>query len=176
MFYCEIENNVLQSSNNHPCWRLAILVSELCPSAPFCSQMQTWKGFFSQMNFIKITLWSQLIIYNLNSLLCTRISGEHIQNMWNVGATTRNINSGKASGSCPKNENQRYRSDLIMIFQIFCWPLPNLMVLRVIIIKYSRNGICREQQVSIFSRYCWYFVLVTILFQYAPEIHSIFPC
>ena len=38
-------------------------------------QIQTCKGFFSQMNLIQITLWSQLNIYSLNALLCIRISG-----------------------------------------------------------------------------------------------------
>ena len=104
-------------------------------------QMQPWKGFFSQMNSIKITLRSKLNIYSLNALLRIRIGvliivkGNMSKNVWIVGATPRNVDSGKAGARCPTNENQRYQSDRILIFQIFHWPLLNLIVLTVIIIK-----------------------------------------
>ena len=44
MLYFEIENNVLQSSNNHPYWKPAILVDELCLSAPLSDA--NLKGLF----------------------------------------------------------------------------------------------------------------------------------
>ena len=34
IFYSETENKILQSSNNHPYWRPAILFKELCFSVP----------------------------------------------------------------------------------------------------------------------------------------------
>ena len=42
MFYFEIENNVLESSNNHPYWRPAILVNELYLSAPLSNENLEW--------------------------------------------------------------------------------------------------------------------------------------
>ena len=55
-----------------------------------------------------------LIIYSLNALLSIRISELTLftrnksKNVRIVGATPRNVDSGKASAKCPKNENQRY--------------------------------------------------------------------
>ena len=67
MFYSEIENNELQSSDNHSYWKRVILINGLCVLVQF--QMQTWKGFSRNMNSIKRTLLSQLIIYSWNTLL-----------------------------------------------------------------------------------------------------------
>ena len=56
-------------------------------------QMQIWKGFFSQMNLTKRTLWGQLIIYSLNTLLRIRwinnLHREHIQKYVNCWCNTK---------------------------------------------------------------------------------------
>ena len=49
MLYFEIENNVLQSSNNHPYWKPAILADELCLSAPLSDA--NLKGLFLPNEF-----------------------------------------------------------------------------------------------------------------------------
>ena len=60
-------------------------------------QMQIWKGFFSHMNSIKLTLWGQFIIYSLNTLFRIRSSrlrlftGKIFKNVWIVSETPRNV-------------------------------------------------------------------------------------
>ena len=56
MFYFEIENNVLESSNNHPYWRPAILVNELYLSAPLSNENLEWlfqPNEFGDNNIVK---------------------------------------------------------------------------------------------------------------------------
>ena len=91
--------NALQSSNNHPYWWPVILLNKLFLSSPLLNA--NLERSFNEMNPIKIAFWSQLIIYSLSALLRIRISGltrftEIMpKNVWIVGATPRNGNSGK---------------------------------------------------------------------------------
>ena len=51
MFYSKIENNVLQSSNNHPYWKPAILLNKLCLSTQFSDA--DLEGLFKPNEFDK---------------------------------------------------------------------------------------------------------------------------
>ena len=70
-------------------------------------QLQTWKAFFSQMNSIELTWWSQLVIYSLNILLCIRVSGLTLFT-GNMSKNVWKVDSGKASVRCQKNKSQKY--------------------------------------------------------------------
>ena len=54
----------------------------------------------------------------------TLFTGNMSKNMWIVGTTPINVDSGKVSARCPKNGNQRYKGDHILIFRIFCVAFP----------------------------------------------------
>ena len=77
-------------------------------------QMQTWKGFFIEINSIKITLINQSISYSLHGFLHMRTGGLILftANMSKivsiVDVTSRNLDLGKTSARCSKNKNKKY--------------------------------------------------------------------
>ena len=106
MFCSDIENNVLQSSNNHPYWRPAILNYVFL----LHFQMQTWKGFLSKVNSIITKLWSKLIIYSLNALAhqnkpINTFHREHIQKCVNCWCNTKK--RWLREGKCKVFEKQK---------------------------------------------------------------------
>lgn len=88
-------------------------------------QIQTCKGFFSQMNLIQITLWSQLDIYSLNALLCIRISGltfstgNMSRNVSINGVTPGNIDSVAASARYQKIKVKHIKMTAYWFFKYF---------------------------------------------------------
>ena len=73
----EFSGKILSLEDEHPHWRLALLVVEICICAPY--SRATLERPFSQMNLIKTLLRNRLNNTSLNAILRIRISGTSLQ-------------------------------------------------------------------------------------------------